>query len=165
MNIVESRLAAGDAEIGIEEFDRFPIHRGIRSVDVSLSRGTRPCSCELDSHIGGAGHWILKSRQRRRRCDVYLVQIHMRGKGTVVGKFPILQIHIEIEISAGLPSPQRATTESKIMRRELNRGSKRIPMHLLLWSPRGRREYKFEVLRRERSGHGWRGKSSADHAV
>ncbi len=86
MDVVESRLPACNLEIGVEQFDRFAVDRGIRGVDMSLSLRTGPRSCNLDGHVCDARHRIFESSEGRRRRHVNMVQIHVCGVGAVVGK-------------------------------------------------------------------------------
>jgi hypothetical protein len=44
MNIVERRLAAGDAQVGVELLDRFPVGGCIHRVNMALRLGMRPRS-------------------------------------------------------------------------------------------------------------------------
>lgn len=51
LNIVESGLTPGDAQIGVERLDRFPIGRGMGRVYVSLRLGMRPRPGELERDV------------------------------------------------------------------------------------------------------------------
>ncbi len=81
MNIVESGLAAGDVQIGVELLDRLPIRRGILRVNVPLrlricTRSGR--SGEITSAVPETG--AVEARERGGRGNVDVVQVHVRGE-------------------------------------------------------------------------------------
>src|SRR5260370_13178253 len=97
MNIIESRLAPGNTQVGVELLDRFPIDRGMGGVNVSLRLRTRPCSRDLKGHIRRTRNRIFEAGERRGRRDVYVVQIHMCRVGTVLAEMPVLQDRTQVE--------------------------------------------------------------------
>ena len=126
-----------ELQVGVKVLDRLPVGRGVGSVNVSLHQGIRPCSADLKGDIGHPRDGIIKAGQRGGRRNVHVVQVHVRCVGTGLGELSLLQAGADIEIGARVPAPQRAAAKRKIMRRELNRGRQRIPMHLLLGGARG----------------------------
>ena len=146
MNVVERSFTPGNPKIGIEVFDRFTIRRGIRRVNVSLRPGMRPRACNLNRDVRRPRNRIIEPGQSRRRRHVHIVQVHSRRVGAVLRELPILQRGADLEIGARVPAPQRAAAQRKLLRRELNAGRQRIPMHLLLRCSRGRRHGEFESL-------------------
>ncbi len=119
VNIVQCRLSVGDMQVSVEGFNRLPIGRCIRGMNVPLDLGFRSGPGNLQGHIRCPGNRIVKTRERCGRGDIHVVQIHPCGIGTIFGELSFLQDRIHFEVSAGVSAPQSSAAQSNVVRREL----------------------------------------------